>query len=593
MRLFGGLAIIGCAAVLTVAAAWGGAPSLPPQDTQTPEQFAASNTAASVTAVDATAQKQSCYRPELAVLTGIPGNPLYPNGGGSPCNGAPTTGENVGPYATQDTIGAANPVLAVKDHSESDIRVDPTNPNHLIGQSKWIVNAENYNHLLGFYESFDGGQTWPVQGHVPGYEGWTDNTDPVGAFDQYGNFYSLVLGYNFYYSKAGDHQYNNGSNQVNPAQPPEVVAVSVHPHGATGPNDWITTHTNSTTHVTGPDFVSTAKNANTSDPDKQWIAIDTSPTSKCEGTIYAMWTNFILSPSYVFVSTAQANPDGTHTDWSTPQILPTVNGKPWDTYLLPHIAPDGTVYTSYINNPKQHQLLNADISLISHPCGGSWQGPTPIVQNVTVPTYRNTTFREGILETFAVGNHLVNGSYPLYLSYEDGSSGGSNVYLTGSFDGGATWTTPFLVNDNDPRENTEALQPNIGVAPNGTVAVAFYDRRLLCPSANTADWANAGLQFDPNAAGAADYCVNTAIQFYDQSLHPLGHNIRLSANTWDPQVSAPHTKCPCDPETFIGDYFGIDSGGGYTYTTSVSTFNDSGHNPSNYQQQIVSRIATP
>jgi hypothetical protein len=308
-----------------------------------------------------------------------------------------------------------------------------------------------------------------------------------------------------------------------------------------------------------------------------------------------MWTNFILSPSYVYVSTAQALPGGTHTDWSTPQILPTVNGKPWDTYLLPHIAPDGTVYTPYINNPKQQQLQYADVSLISHPCGGSWTGPTPIVQHVTVPTYRNTTFREGIVETFGVGTHLVNGNYPLYMSYEDGSTGGSNVYLTGSFDGGTTWTTPFLVNDNPPAENTEALQPNLGVDPvHGTVAVAFYDRRLPCPSAGTADAALAGLQYDPNpsVSGAADYCVNTAIQFYDPSLKPIGNNIRLSPNTWDPQISAPHSKCICNPETFIGDYFGVDSGGGSTYTTSVSTYND-GSNPSNYQQQIVAKIATP
>jgi hypothetical protein len=30
------------------------------------------------------------------------------------------------------------------------------------------------------------------------------------------------------------------------------------------------------------------------------------------------------------------------------------------------------------------------------------------------------------------------------------------VYLTASYDGGTTWTTPFLVNDNPPSENTEA-----------------------------------------------------------------------------------------------------------------------------------------
>src|SRR5262249_5060220 len=158
-----------------------------------------------VVTTDVTAQQRSCYRPEVAYLDGLTAAEGYPNGGATACAGAPATGESVGPYATQDAVGAANPVLAVKDHSESDIRVDPTNNRHLIGQSKWFVNAEGYNHLLGFYESFDGGLTWPTQGHVPGYEGWTDNTDPVGAFDPFGNLYSLVLAYNFYYSASGTH----------------------------------------------------------------------------------------------------------------------------------------------------------------------------------------------------------------------------------------------------------------------------------------------------------------------------------------------------------------------------------------------------
>jgi hypothetical protein len=451
----------------------------------------------------------------------------------------------------------------------------------------WFVNAEGYNHLLGFYESTDGGVSWPVQGHVPGYEGWTDNTDPVGAFDPYGNFYSLVLAYNFYYDKSGGHKYDNGSNQVNPANPPEAVAVSVRPHGAARPNDWITKHDGH------PDYVSTAKNANTSDPDKQWIAIDTNRSSPCFGTVYAMWTVFVLNPSYVYVSTAEANPNGTHTDWSSAQLLPTTNGKPWDSYLLPHITPDGTVYTTVTNNPRRQGFANADISLVSSKdCGRSWQGPTPVVQGVSLPTYRNTTFREGILNTFAVGNRKVGGKYPLYVSYEDASAGGSNVYLTASLDGGSSWTVPFLVNDNPPGEDTEALQPNLDVAPSGTVAVAFYDRRLPCPGAGPEATA-AGLRYDPaQPYGRTDYCINTAVQFYRPSLAPIGNNVRLSAHTWDPQLQAPHPGCICSPGTFIGDYFGVDSGGGTTYTTSVSTYDD-GANPNHYQQQVVARIATP
>ena len=211
---------------------------------------------------------------------------------------------------------------------------------------------------------------------------------------------------------------------------------------------------------------------------------------------------------------------------------------------------------------------------------------------MNVPTYQNTTFREGIVNTFAVGTKRVKttGMYPLYVSYEDGSTGLSNVYLTASYDGGQTWTTPTLVNDNSGP--TEALQPNLGVAPNGTAAVAFYDRRLACPSGG-AEAAAAGIAFDPLAPlGAQNYCINTAIQFYRPNLAPIGHNVRLSAHTWDPQLSAPHQVCICSSGTFIGDYFGVDSGGGYTYTSSVSTFNP-GDNPSFYQQQVVDKIATP
>jgi hypothetical protein len=555
-----------------------------PQGTQSDSAFAASYAARGVTSTVPTEQQTSCYGPELTYFGALSASQGYPDGGMSACSGAATTGEDLGPYPTQDVT---NPPMRVKDHSESDIRVDPSNPLHLIGQSKWFVSAEGYNHLLGFYESWDGGQTWSEQGHVPGYEGWTDNTDPVGAFDPYGNFYSLVLPYNFYYDKFGFHKYDNGAHQTNPSVPPEAIAVAVHPRGA-GVNGWITEHNGQ------PDYLMTASNASTSDPDKQWITIDDNPSSPHYGRIYAMWTVFVYYPSAVFVSYADARPDGTHTDWSTPQILPTVIGKPWDSYLLPHVAPDGTVYTTVTNNPAKQSFGTATITLVWSKDGGvTWRGPLSVTsQPISVPTYQNTTFREGIVNTFAVGVKKDSlGFYPLYVSYEDGSSGLSNVYLSGSFDGGQTWTTPFQVNDN--AGPTEALQPNLNVAPDGAVSVAFYDRRLPCAAAGSAEASGAGLAFDPVLPyGAQNYCINTAIQFYKWNLMPLGHNVRLSAHTWDPQLSSPHPYGIAASTTFIGDYFGVDSGGGYTYTSSVTTYGDAG-NPFFHQQQLVSKIATP
>jgi hypothetical protein len=584
------VAAVALACFSMVAATAGGAGG-PPQGYQSDAIFAASYAAAGVTNVSATTEKTSCYRPEVFYEGALPASAGYPGGGITTCPpGMPTTGENLGPYDTQDAAGASNPVTLVKDHSESDIRVDPASPNHLIGQSKWFVNAEGYNHLLGFYESFDGGQSWPVQGHVPGYEGWTDNTDPVGAFDPWSNFYSLVLGYNFYYDKSGAHAYNNGSNQVNPSVPPEAVAVSVRPHTAgSDPNAWITRHAGH------PDYVMTAKNANTSDPDKQWIAIDTNPTSPCYRTVYAMYTVFVFNPSYVFVSTARANADGTHSDWTAPQTLPTRNGKPWDSYVLPHIAPDGTLYTTITNGPPKQGFSSSDVDLAySTDCGATWQGPLPVARGISTPTYRNTTFREGILDSFAVGTRAVAPhTYPLYVTYEDGSLGVSNIWLTASYDKGQTWTAPILVNDNTTP--VDELQPNVAVdAASGKVAVAFYDRRLSCPPAGGDDPTQAGLAWDPGQPfDAANYCVNTAVQFYAPNLQPVGHNLRVSAHTWDPQLNAPHPSCICSRTTFIGDYFGIDSNGSDLYTTSVSTYDYAGENPSNYQQQIVARIPIP
>jgi len=576
-----------------------------PQGTQTNQAYKNSYWANSVTNVFATTQRTSCYTPEVQYAANAGPNDGY--SGETACNGAATTLENQGPYAQQSgsnpPYGVGPPDL-VKNHSESDLRVDPTNAKHLIGSVKWIVSAEGYNHLLGFYESWDGGQTWPVQGHIPGYEGFTDNTDPVGAFDTYGNYYELVLPYQFYYDSSGGHNFQTNPNkEPNPTVPAEVISIAVHPaHPLAGvplSQSWITTHNGA------PDYVAPYP-VKGQEPDKQWITIDTNPKSLFKNTIYAMWAVFDGINSKPFVSTAKALPDGTHTDWSTPVLLPTVNNTASDTYLLPHAAPDGTLYTSITNFPAKHGYCCITVSAIKSADGGkTWTFLSTAVSNILVPSfvggYANTTFTDGIDNTFAVGMTKVNGKYPLYIAYNDDSAGVSNVMLTASYDGGSTWTSPIQVNDN--AAPADEFQPNLAAAANGTVSVNFYDRRLACPTGSEA--AAAGLALDtsnPNYSGslppygASNYCVNTSIQFYNADLTLIGghqHNVRLSQHTWDPQLNSPTRFCVCFPSaTFIGDYFGNTVGGSTDYTTSVSTYND-GTNSNNQQQQVIATIAVP
>src|SRR5436305_13932610 len=100
------------------------------QGTQTNKAYANSNQ--HVTNVFATTQQTSCYRPEVPYAANDGPNDGY--SGEAPCNGAATTGEDLGPYPTQAGSNPGYPAttsMLVKDHSESDIRVDPTNPNHL------------------------------------------------------------------------------------------------------------------------------------------------------------------------------------------------------------------------------------------------------------------------------------------------------------------------------------------------------------------------------------------------------------------------------------------------------------------------------
>ena len=579
-----------------------------PQGSQSSANYANSFAAAHVTNVDATSGQISCYRPEVPYFTNNGPNDGYTGMSPCPATGA-TTGENTGasgPYPTQagsnPGFPAAGPML-VKDRSESDIRVDPTNPRHLIGSSKWFVSAEGYNHLFGFYESFDGGKTWAVTGHIPGYEGWTDNTDPVGAFDGFGNYYEFILPYQFFYNADGTHNFNIGTpREPNPAQPAEVVAMAVRPHRATTATDWITTHAGH------PDFVASYDSVG-NEPDKQWMTIDDNPASPHYNRVYAMWVDFHDGfTSVPFVSYADARPDGTHTDWSTPRRLPVSPHNPQGvTYLLPHVDPNGTIYTTLTNtNPKKGFCCDSIFVDKSTDGGKTWSVAGTAVRSVTPPPgiYPNTTFRDGIENTFAVGNHLdAQGHFPLYVSYEDFSAGVGNVMLTASYDGGATWTTPIQVNDN--ASPADEFQPNLTVAADGTVSVNFYDRRLACPAAGTTAAAGAGLALDqvnPNYTGslppygAANYCVNASIQFYDPALHPLGHNIRLTQHTWDPQLNAPHTGSATGERTFIGDYFGNTTGpsatGTLDYSTFVSTYDD-GTNPAHYQQQIVATVGVP
>jgi hypothetical protein len=221
-------------------------------------------------------------------------------------------------------------------------------------------------------------------------------------------------------------------------------------------------------------------------------------------------------------------------------------------------------------------------------------------------TLPNTTFRDGIIDYFAV-SHAHPGH--LYLAAEQWDrsgctptsdpSGDYDVAFYSSLDGGQTWSTPSCANDPSTRgDATDQFQPSVAAGAQGHVAVAWYDRRATCPTAQP----DAGYYTSP---GASNYCIQTGLQWYSDTgttVSPSGSN-RLLGPIWDPQEPAneaaptsttnawptgyvsdlPHEGVePCYDTSFgvfipvcvdfIGDYFGLAVSGGTADILNVSTY---------------------
>ena len=83
------------------------------------------------------------------------------------------------------------------------------------------------------------------------------------------------------------------------------------------------------------------------------------------------------------------------------------------------------------------------------------------------------------------------------------------------------------------------------------------------------------------------------MQFYSPPLQPRGHNIRLTALTWDPELNAAlYSNGNNVRKGFIGDYFGNITAGSTNYSSFVSTYDD-GSNPTHRQQQVIATVSLP
>ncbi|HZD02091.1 MAG TPA: sialidase family protein [Actinomycetes bacterium] len=494
-------------------------------------------------------------------------------------------GYPVPPGQTAPDPGTCRPGDYDANRSESWIAVQPGTED-LVGTSKAFFEEFStfYDFHLGSY-TIPGG-TPAGNNIVQGYEcvstgtqamppSWMNNTDPNVDFDTKGRAYQVTLPFNPWWT-----------NHLHPD-----AAIGIVYSDDLG-RTWVKGN--------GGAYLDHVPNQSSKTfggvEDKQWVAVNHIPDNPYQDHVYAAWA--VFNGAAIEVRIAISRDRGQSFSKAVILSAPAQVG-PAVTYAYPSVDAAGNVYVSVVSFPPSGKSSVIYVTRSSDD-GRSWSAFSPVTTVGTLAgcCLPNTTFRDGIVESFA-----ASPTYPghLYLTYEDWDGQQFDVKLTQSTDGGATWTVPVVVNDNVDLTATDQFQPSVAAGPDGAVAVAFYDRRAACPSDPSVLLADVGRQ---------NFCIDTSLQAYKDSgagAVPVGGNVRISESTWDPeqpgqtidgidQMACAAHRDPCTTNAFIGDYFGLAISGNNIYALMVST-----HYPSDvtgdggktvyYQQQVLATVS--
>ncbi|MBN1661181.1 MAG: hypothetical protein JXA93_22505, partial [Anaerolineae bacterium] len=230
----------------------------------------------------------------------------------------------------------------LNDFSEVMVYLDPTDPDHLLGASKFFYYPAGYDFYTGVFESYDGGLTW-TQFQPAGVEVYSLTSDPVTTFDHAGNGYFTLL-----------------------TRTPTGLDMLKKPVGGNWQMPVIVDRTTST--------------------DKQWIMGDQDPqgASPYAGNLYMSWTSFGGPVTgIVFSRSTDSN-----LTWSVPIGLAggDIQGS------IVGTAPDGTVYVVYGRNIFYGPTAGT-MEFVKSTNGGSSFTPPAVAANMTaIPYYLPNPF---------------------------------------------------------------------------------------------------------------------------------------------------------------------------------------------------------
>jgi hypothetical protein len=330
------------------------------------------------------------------------------------------------PYKSASFPGRMGPLAHAKDfaaikksgaQSEVSIAVDPTNPRHVLSQCNDLANFASYDCV---YESFNGGRTWAPSGF----------TVPTFCYDPWVRF-----------NAAGDAFVSYECSD-------ERVA-----YRNAGSTTW-----NYTTLQNSSLF-----------PDRDALVVDNNPASARFGSVYIGYDEASASnAAHVWHST-----DGKGGWVKSPKI----NDTGGTIGVNPSTGPDGTVYAVWEDWVAKKVFIDKSTD------GGATWGTDHVVTTYRLSTGSFFIFippqpDRGVVPMpfSAVDNSGGPHNGRIYVTYPDKDPVAAdwNTYVRYSDDGGTTWSAEIKVND-----DTGGYQffPAISVAPGGTVGISFYDTR--------------------------------------------------------------------------------------------------------------------
>ncbi|HEY3128537.1 MAG TPA: sialidase family protein [Acidobacteriota bacterium] len=328
-----------------------------------------------------------------------------------------------------------NPAIDLRSRLQSETSSATSGSNIVVGY--------NDGSLGGFGSSIsysnDGGRTWN-ETFPPLYPFGSGLGDPVMAAGPGGVFYHAFLAVNgLGLSTVGVTKSANGGASWSPL----VNATQM--------------------HTTSLDSV-----------DKPWLAVDNTG-SQYRGNVYVTWTRFTsergASSGIGFVRST----DGGET-WSQFQLI----GQPADARgfvqgSMIAVGPVGEVYVAYFDTRIP------GIAVVKSTDGGQTFGqPVTAFKDPSIRFSRNLSggFETNSFPSIAAdagGGPNRGNIYVVANVKPSDSRDESDVIVVKSADGGATWSAPVRVNDD--QTDTDQFQPSTAVAPDGTVGVMWYDRR--------------------------------------------------------------------------------------------------------------------